>query len=229
MATGRRDEEADCQTRRRIVEVARAILHRSNSDVSMRQLAREAGVSTKTTYKLFGSKNGVLREMLRDDVVRARREARAHLSDDPLQYVFDVIQLAALATFRSPDIMRTISASLFADDVSLQTAVDDPGSEFWGEVIAPMFAAGLLHDGLDPEIFSRHLLSIYISAIRVNFSMPLTAASFEAYIGYGFSLALAARAKEDARERLLKKALGYEVTLRSLRAVQGLADVETSR
>ncbi len=62
-----RREEAKAERRRQIVRAARElIVERGDAGLSMRELARRAGVSQATPYNLFGTKRAILLAVLQD-------------------------------------------------------------------------------------------------------------------------------------------------------------------
>ncbi|KAA6464476.1 TetR/AcrR family transcriptional regulator [Acidobacteria bacterium AB60] len=72
-------ERQAAETRRRIVEGARRLLESDGyTGMTIEAVAQRAGVSTQTVYAVFGSKTGILRELLNqttfgpdyDDIVR---------------------------------------------------------------------------------------------------------------------------------------------------------------
>ena len=73
--------------RQRILESARALLQEAGPEgLSMRKLAREAGLSVTTLYNLLGSREKILQALIRDSVKRLDEPASdADAALDPLR------------------------------------------------------------------------------------------------------------------------------------------------
>lgn len=201
--------------RSRLLADAKALLQGPDDELSIRNLTLRSGVSSKTAYKIFGSKSGILRELLFRELDQFRSETAMIVAANPVEHMCDVIAAAAEFSFRSPEFMKAICVSLFGNDKSLQTALDGPGDRFWLEVITPFFEQELIEQIVDNQLLAEHLLGVYISATRSHLIMNADQQAFEAKIGYGFCLSLAGLTNDQTRKQLLRKATGYERTLNS--------------
>jgi AcrR family transcriptional regulator len=121
---GRR-EQAKAERRSRIVRAARDLIRDTgDTDLSMRMIARRAGVSLTTPYNLFGSKRAVVLAVFEDErdfVVRFARLSAANAIDR----IFDAHDLAISYFIEDPDFYRTLWKALLntqgADSTGLAT------------------------------------------------------------------------------------------------------------
>src|SRR5258706_3007569 len=91
---GRR-EDAKAERRERIVKAARELIRETgDAGLSMRALARRAGVSLTTPYNLFGSKRAIVLGALQDNKVFAEGLERFR-SAGVLERVFGALSVAS--------------------------------------------------------------------------------------------------------------------------------------
>ena len=122
---GGRREQAKAERRTRIVRAARDLIRETgDTDLSMRMIARRAGVSLTTPYNLFGSKRAVVLAVFEDErdfVVRFARLKAANALDR----IFDAHDLAMSYFIEDPQFYRTLWKALLntqgADSTGLAT------------------------------------------------------------------------------------------------------------
>lgn len=149
--TGRR-EAGKIERRRRIIEAARSLIRQTgNAGLSMRALARKAGVSLATPYNLFGSKRAIVLAVLED--VREFQERFAHLkSTDPIERIFAAVYLALEYYKRDPKFYKTLWAAVFdADDIRADI-FNYRRNAFWESLIREAINAGAIMEEADPHM-----------------------------------------------------------------------------
>ncbi len=122
---GGRREQAKAERRTRIVRAARDLIRETgDTELSMRMIAKRAGVSLTTPYNLFGSKRAVVLAVFEDErdfVVRFARIKAANAIDR----IFDAHDLAMSYFIEDPQFYRTLWKALLntqgADSTGLAT------------------------------------------------------------------------------------------------------------
>lgn len=82
------------------------VRHNGGTDFSMRALASVAEVSLATPYNFFGSKEGLLFELLTRNLKMFMEEALVYTSDDPLAQVIEAADNAVTILLRDPVFLR---------------------------------------------------------------------------------------------------------------------------
>ena len=122
---GGRREQAKAERRSRIVRAARDLIRETgDTDLSMRSIAKRAGVSLTTPYNLFGSKHAVLLAVFegeRDFIVRFGRLKAANAIDR----IFAAHDLGMSYFLEDPEFYRALWKALLntqgADSTGLAT------------------------------------------------------------------------------------------------------------
>ena len=201
------------RNRRRIVVAARELVAADGVDaLSMRALARAAGVSVRTLYNLFGTKEAILRALAVD--VLETLDARIVDSDelDPiararaeLRALVDVVVTSTppslvLAIVDDERLVRELNAGWASRD-ALRSS------------IAAAMAVGALEPALDPRVLAEQVRHSYVRALRMWAAGVLDDARFRAGMLYVLDVALAAVAPEPTRRDLLAHARSLEAEL----------------
>jgi AcrR family transcriptional regulator len=198
------------RNRRRIVAAAREVVGAAGVEgLSMRSLASAAGVSVRTLYNLFGTKDAIVRALATDvlekldaqvvgvEGVDAIAEARAELTafvDVVLEHSPPALVLAILA---DEHLVRELNAGWYSRGVlegSIRRAIE----------------AGLLEDELSPAALAELITDAYVRYLRMWAAGVLDAKSFRARVLYAFDACLAAVAREPVRSELLRHARRLE-------------------
>ncbi|WP_369221837.1 TetR/AcrR family transcriptional regulator [Streptomyces sp. R39] len=90
--------EARQANRRALLDAARELLSRDNTDISVDTIAAAAGLTTGAIYSIFGSKSGLLMAVLIDDIARVD-VLLDPLRDDPSLPLPEVIDRYVSAWF----------------------------------------------------------------------------------------------------------------------------------
>jgi AcrR family transcriptional regulator len=125
LEVGRR-EQAKAERRSRIVRAARDLIRETgDTDLSMRMIAKRAGVSLTTPYNLFGSKRAVVLAVFEDErdfVVRFARLKAANAIDR----IFDAHDLGMSYFIEDPDFYRTLWKALLNTEGTDSTGLATP-------------------------------------------------------------------------------------------------------
>ncbi len=163
LESGRR-EQAKAERRSRIVRAARDLIRETgDTDLSMRMIARRAGVSLTTPYNLFGSKRAVVLAVFEDErdfVVRFGRLQAANALDR----IFDAHDLAMRYFIEDPEFYRTLWKALLnthgADSTGLATPERlERNRAAWRALLEAAQAEGLLEPTLSSDLLERSLSS----------------------------------------------------------------------
>jgi AcrR family transcriptional regulator len=99
--------------RRAILDAACNIIIAGDDDaLTMRVIARDAGVSPTTPYNLFGTKHEILRTIYEEDLTRYLDYFQKHASPDPLLRIFDLNELSIEYTRDRPEFFRALFRNL---------------------------------------------------------------------------------------------------------------------
>jgi AcrR family transcriptional regulator len=147
---------APADTRARILEVAwRLLAERGPAEVTMRDVARAAGVSRQTVYVQFGSRAGLMVAMVRHrDATHPDRPAlvRAREVDDPLAALEALVTSLARRWPEYHPIPQALQAAAL-HDADARSAWDDRMANMLAlarAVTERLAAAGCLTDGWTP-------------------------------------------------------------------------------
>jgi AcrR family transcriptional regulator len=156
----RSDRQVERQTN--ILHMARTLAGRVGYDgLTMRELADLAGVSPKTLYNLFNSKDELLVAALQDLVGIIRRSVRDHTHLDGFDYILAVRRSGSAAIARSPGFANVIVSLVFRakpNDQLVQSLVGGSRGEMVQHIEHEQ-ARGHVLPNVDPTILSWHLFA----------------------------------------------------------------------
>ena len=159
-------EKSAAVTRRRVLRAASGLFSRRGIDaVAIAEVAERAGVSVSTVYALYGSKEGVLRELLEETLFGERyRTASARLDgiDEPVARLAATAGIArAIYESESDEVALLRGAGAFAPALRrLEQSLEERRYELQEERVARLHAAGLLRPELTVEK-ARRLVWMY--------------------------------------------------------------------
>jgi AcrR family transcriptional regulator len=190
-------------------------------DLPMRDLAARARVSLRTPYALFGSKSGVITELLHRDQARWRSEIRALQTADPVDDLFANLERSA-GFFRQH---QPFYRALFRATQSYSGGVETEPAR---ENVRPLrvacqrlMAAGMLIEGMSPEILAESLTDIWVGTMREwaasTFDIELTFLR----TAFGYATMMAGGMRPAAATRLRERALCYHALIERFHAEHG--------
>ena len=128
---GRREANVAAR-RQRILESARELLQESGPEgLSMRKLARQAGLSVTTLYNLLGSREQILQALIKDSVGRLEEPAPdARRTRDPLRRASRAMEGILQYVIDNGDLLRPLIAADFRTGSWSRLVEQDEGAHF---------------------------------------------------------------------------------------------------
>jgi AcrR family transcriptional regulator len=190
-----RRELGKAARRSRIVRAARDLIRETGStELSMRMIAKSAGVSLTTPYNLFGSKWAVVLAVFEDERDFAARFAKLS-APNALDRIFDAHALAMSYFINDPAFYRTLWRALLNTQGGDTTGLATPerlkrNKDAWRSLIEQAQAEGLLERWVSPDALEQALscfangamLSWAMGALKTQDLLPSTS------LGYALTL-----------------------------------------
>jgi AcrR family transcriptional regulator len=216
---GRR-ERGKTVRRSRIVRAARDLIRETGStDLSMRMIAKRAGVSLTTPYNLFGSKRAVVLAVFEDERDFAARFAKLR-APNALDRIFDAHALATGYFTKDPGFYRTLWRALLDSQGEDVTGLATPerlkrNKDAWRALIEQAQAEGLLDREVSPDLLEQ-TLCCFANGAMLSWAMgalPTQDLLAATSLGYALTLrgaatpagALALRARIDRYRQALNR------------------------
>jgi AcrR family transcriptional regulator len=201
---GRR-EQAKHERRQRILDAAEAMIRRDEEVAfSMRQLAKEAGVSFVTPFNLLGSKLGVLVALV-ERSVESRFAALAEMKDeDPIERIFalgdgSVRIYAEDEAFARPLIRALMSAP---EQAASKSHFLEGATALWGQALSDGAAQRLLRPDGNVHLIARQLHVQFRGGLALWATGEIDGNAWLLQFRYGVALVLLAAVKASVRTRL---------------------------
>jgi AcrR family transcriptional regulator len=166
------------QTRQLILNAARRLFAQKGMEEStIRDIAREAGVSPASVVVHFKTKTALLEEALNRDIARTLSELTASLPAEP-DLLGRLLHLAR-GFFRLYDHNRTLYRALIRHTI-FEPAVETPNianvSELYLRFLAGLVeeakTGGLICPDVDAGVAAAAIFSLYLGALTLLFRMP---------------------------------------------------------
>lgn len=194
-----------------LLSVARQIIRETGDfDLPMRQLAARAQVSLRTPYELFGSKNGVIRAILKSDQAVFRQRARKLDSADWLDNILDRVNLGVVFYADSQPFYRALFRATQGYSGGEETEPARENLRGFRILARRAQAAGLIRPDVDAEILGETLTDLFAANFRTWASSTFDIHLVDLKIGYGFAMVLASAAPEPYASRMGERALAYQ-------------------
>lgn len=194
------------ERRQRIIAAARDLIRETGSTgLSMRELAKRAGVSLATPYNLFGSKAAVVLAVLQD--VRAFRERFGRLAaDDPVARIFAAVDMACDFYLDDPAFYMTLWQAVFGTAGDVRQAIYNPKRDaFWRGLVDAAGDAGAIHASIDRGLLLRQL-DVHFRSVMLDWAVgDLPPPALAPAARHGYALILAGAADARARDALLAR------------------------
>ncbi len=196
--------------RQRILSVARKTLARDGVDgLTVRQLAREAGITVPTIYNLVGSKDDLLRLLLDELVTRTERVLAEVEEEDPIEATARVVGTLATLFAEDEDFCR---AALRAGQSVERSGSNNGALRIWQRsaqiairICLDASEAGLLRGDCDPKRIGERAYDSYRIAAIDWLDGVIDVSEFERNALIGFYLCLAADAVPRFRRALMSR------------------------
>lgn len=203
----------------RLVAVAREIIRETGDfELPMRRLAARAQVSLRTPYELFGSKNGVIRAILKSDQKTFRERARQLQSADWLENIFERVNLGVSFYADNQPFYRALFRATQGYSGGVETEPARENLLPFQVLSRRAQTAGLIRPEIDTDMLGETLTDLFAANFRTWANGAFDIGLVGLKIGYGFAMVFAAAAPEAHAARMRARALACQ------RAVQTFVD-----
>jgi len=215
---GRR-EQAKAERRIKIVRAARDLIRETgDTNLSMRMIAKRAGVSLATPYNLFGSKRAVMMAVLEDERDFLQR-FRVLKVDNAIDRIFEAHALAVTYIVRDPDFYQPLWKALLDSSGQNDTGLATPERQAqtraaWRWLLSAAQQEGLLTGHVSVEWLERSLSHVGSGAMLSWAMGSLETRQLMAAMGLGYALVLGAAATPEGQGLLAGKIAGFQKMLR---------------
>lgn len=219
--------EINCDARRdRILEAARGRIARGGmAALTMRTLAREAGLSVTTLYNLLGGRDAIVTALIEDsiDQMDAALDREAPL-EDPIERCRAVVRVSIRhIALNEASFRPMLLAGLYRRSGRSKGAlIASRAARMQSVAIEEAIAMELLSPLLDPAVLGRQIYHGYELAMIQWATGEIDVAGFEARALYGLYVALLGIASDVLRPSI-------EAELRSLERTLAALDVTSAR
>lgn len=213
-----RREQSKTERRMRIVQAARELIRETgDTDLSMRLLAKRAGVSLGTPYNLFGSKRAVVMAVLDDE-----RDFVARLSSAPaataLDQIFEAHELAVSYFVNDPAFYRPLWKTLLNPENQDETGLATPERQAmtraaWRKLIEAAQREGSLTRAVPADQLERTLSFAGLGVMLSWASGALATPVLKSAGGLAYALALSGVATDAGRARLAPRLTDYSAQI----------------
>ncbi len=154
-------------TRERILRAARRVFGRRGiAAATVEQIAQEAGVGVATVYRLFGSKEGLLRAFADEVVPRAAlRERALHPTEDVAQDLEAIVRLMLTFFYEHRDVVRMALLGTEAERRYLQGLRQDTNTtlDYLAAYFQQQMDAGRLKTVASPQDLALALIGLVLA------------------------------------------------------------------
>jgi AcrR family transcriptional regulator len=168
----------------------------------MRKLAARAGVSLRTPYELFGSKVGVIGEILLDDQAKFGQTTTELKSADELENLFDRISLGIDFYGDNQPFYRALFRATQAYTPGHNEEPARESLRSFQILSSRAQRAGLIRPEVDPSHLGETLTDIFASNVRTWARDSLDIPLVKVKISFGFAIALAGVTPEPVAARM---------------------------
>ena len=206
--------ERQYQRREKILATTRELITRHGYDgVTMRALAAKSGVTPKTLYDQFGSKEKLLRTAVEERFRHTYQSIDDHEVKKGIDKLFFIVDAVAESTRKNIAYAQALAPVL-------TSRLTDPFTTIrmntYGNAVRQIDAEGDFHAWVDIEVVTRSVYR-HVSPLYVNWYSDSAAVKAEDYTKFDLSLMLASITSGYTNSKAMK-------TVRMLQ--KGLADSE---
>jgi AcrR family transcriptional regulator len=185
-------EKQSAARRRQMLDAAEALIRQTGgTDFSMRALADAAEVSPATPYNFFGSKEGLLFELLDSNLKIFMREALIFDTVQPLEQALEAAEKAVAIILRDPVFLRPLYKVLLGltDPIHHPKFLKD-AFVFYRATLALAAGYGLFEDEQERNSLACSLMAHFLGLLDLWVHEDIDDDWFRAQIVYGFVLQL---------------------------------------
>ena len=203
-----RREQAKGGRRARIVDATYALLREVGiSDLSVKMIADQAGVSPATVYNLFGAKAAVLENVYERDLAEFEKRVDEAPSADSLERIFDAVAIAAGFYRSDPRFYRSVMSmpNSNAADAALIARINRSRAGVWVEMVRTAAEDGHLRADTDARWVGASMRLLAGGALSAWLGGLISIDRYEADVTYGFAAVLWSFATPASQKRLRAK------------------------
>jgi len=217
-----RRENNVASRRKRILESARTLLVENGQDgLSMRKMAREAGLSVTTLYNLVGSREDILRALIEDSAERIDSTVTVSESTgDPLERTIEAFEKVLRYFVDEAAILKPMIVANMETGYVEELGKEEHGLYLSGakesvrESLMDALAEGQIRDVISPEFLeAQFYVGLQLTIDRWAFGL-VTEEDFVAKGLFGAYLTLLAVASPEHRPRIEEEIRKLEIQLR---------------
>ncbi len=221
VADGGRRERSKAERRSRIVRAARDLIRETgDTELSMRTIAKRAGVSLTTPYNLFGSKRAVVLAVFEDERDFVFRFARLRAAN-ALDRIFAAHTLATSYFIEDPKFYQTLWKALLNTQGADSTGLATPerlqrNRAAWRALIEDAQREGLTDRAVTSDALERALSNVANGAMLSWAMSALPTMALEATVALGYALTLGGAATPAGAAILRARVLRCQEALTAL-------------
>jgi len=191
--------------RRHLVDAAQALIReQGDAGFSMIQLARRAGVSPATPYNLLGSKAEILRQVVREDVIRFLARLESLPAAGPLSRLLQAAELAVAHYEADRRLHQGLFRAAFgADAAPVRDVLSAEGRLIWRDLVEMALAAGELAPFVERGPLTDVLLRVMGATAHTWLADGWSRARFELEMAMAVRLILASVSLSPHREAMV--------------------------
>lgn len=198
-------EENKHARRKRILEAALGLLQRGGAEaLTMRELAKAAGVSERTPHNLFGSKGGVVEALLESWVAEVVDQSSAERPGDLLERLFLSTAVLADAWSAGAFPVRELMRCARESGADLTSFAEVPIVRLRAGLEAAA-SAGLINKDVPFDDLARQIHICNLGSYQLWLAGEVDVATLRRDLIAGLAIALLGVAKPAARARILEK------------------------
>lgn len=208
-------ERSKAKRRDAILDAARELVKQGDEDaLSMRTLAKNAGVSLATPYNLFGSKQSVMVALCKREVEPYLAKLQSSGPKGAIDRLFGYIDSVFEMYQSDPGYSRTLLASLSHNhNADVWQELRGPHIAFLRRLLRDAVAAQELGSKISIELAGRQMFGLNLFFVQEWIYGNITLERARIETEFGFSVILYALANDHMKEALLARNLELEVQL----------------
>ena len=197
-------KQAKNDRRQRIIDATAALLHQYTVEaVSVNAIAEGAQTSPATVYNLFGTRTRIFLELFNQEQQKFRQQARNLKSPNAIDYLMEVVGLAAKWYREEPHYFRSaLGVILGVNDDSVRFAYEKPRISVWRDCADRAKEEGYLKSATDAGALAVLMHRLFNGVLVEWVAEHISIERAESELRYGMSVLLMAHAAPKAKARL---------------------------
>jgi AcrR family transcriptional regulator len=212
--------DAGKEERRQVIlsTAERLIREHEGIGFSMRELAREAGVSFATPFNLFESKSGVLIALVYSKVPgKQEKFVKAARRLDPIDRLFRLARKSAEIYTSDPELFRPLVAAMSAISDSESREIWETVARVWFSDLDSAREDGMIDSKRDLNLLAWSLHVLFRGALLQWASREIDDKELRLQVQLGVAIWLMSAVTKSARSRVVEKRNKFERELRKYR------------